>query len=284
MRVTDSAKVLRKVGLEVIEFDRPIGRGRSMAGVYAIIDHDTVTGQNWSDVSVANLLKNGRPGVPGPLSQYGMDRRGRLWFIADGKSNHNGYGTNPPGVTNNSIGLEVFCAGGLAGKEEPYNAIQRRNAAIFDAALTEFYRLPVERVLGHKESDPRRKVDPWGVNMNEIRRMVRQFRDGQVIDKPDPEEDEEMKRGHKDKEEVRYLQKYINLYFHGHSMHKAGCTVDGVFGDETHAYVREFQKRESFTTNGIVTPIQIAILQSRLIAKGRIAPASSVHAKQHASL
>ncbi len=43
-------------------------------------------------------------------------------------------------------------------------------------------------VLGHKESDPSRKIDPYGVDMDEIRRRIV----ATSIDPVQPEEDEEM--------------------------------------------------------------------------------------------
>lgn len=168
MRVTWLPAVLRAAGVRVYELPGWRGRGRSMPTVHGVVGHDTVTTPAWTDARVDHLLRDGRSGLPGPLAQCGMDRTGCWRIVADGRSNHNGYGT----WGNNSIGVEVYAAGGLAGHEEPWNAAQRRSFEVGTAAILAHLNLPTTRVMGHKETDPRRKVDPWGVDMSATRARI----------------------------------------------------------------------------------------------------------------
>lgn len=275
MKASWLGDVIRDAGLPLVEFDRPYGRGRHMSSIEAVIWHDTITTKQWSDTRVAQLLRDGRSDVPGPLAQLGLDRTGRFWLIATGKSNHNGYGT----YGNNAIGIETFCAGGMRGREEPWNAAQREAAAILTAAILTRVGLPIERAMGHKESDPDRKIDPYGVNMHAQREMTKDFMDGRAVRHDDTEET--MRKGHDDRGQVIALQWRINLYFHNESDPRGngkdyGCLVDGVFGPETYAYVREIQNRMHYKTTGVVDLGTYIRLQDRLIQRGHIAPAGDV--------
>jgi hypothetical protein len=171
------ADVLRDVGLEVIETDGWRARGRNMRSIEAVVLHDTVTPPSWSDSRVAALLRDGYTGLPGPLSQLGLDRQGRFWLIADGRCNHNGHGR----YGNNSIGVETF-ANGAGTPAEPWNTIQRDCAARAAAAICTHLDLPPSRVLGHKETDPSRKQDPFQVDMGQIRRRVTELSGTVAID------------------------------------------------------------------------------------------------------
>ena len=164
MRLGNIADVLRAAGLTVIEVPGWRGRGKDLARVDAIVWHHTATGRNWTDQRVADLLRNGRPDVPGPLSQLGLDRQGRYWVIADGRANHNGYGTHG----NNTIGIEAY----NSGTGEPWPDAQVDAYVRGAAALGHAYGVPVHRQLGHRETDPRRKIDPAGLNMDDMRRRV----------------------------------------------------------------------------------------------------------------
>lgn len=191
MRIRWIGDVLRSTGLEVVEFDRPYGRGSSRWHLHGVVWHDTVTPASWRDINVAKLLRDGHSSLPGPLSQLGLDRSGRFWVIADGRSNHNGYGT----WGNNSIGIETFCAGGTKGAEEPWNANQRKAAAIGTAAILKYLRShgyptfsPFENARGHKETDSRRKIDPYATAMDRMRSLTWQYMHRSTVTEPEQEE------------------------------------------------------------------------------------------------
>lgn len=164
MRAPWLPDVLRAAGLTVIEVAGWRGRGRELGGIDGVVAHHTATGPRSSDQSVANLLRVGRTDLAGPLAQLGLDRSGRYWLIADGRCNHNGYGE----WGNSSIGIEAFNDGvGEAWPARQVDAYQRGAAAI----LTQIG-LPPSRVKGHKETDPGRKIDPAGIDMNTFRARV----------------------------------------------------------------------------------------------------------------
>ena len=144
--------VLTDAGLEVVEHPGWHDRGRELQSVERLICHHTATGPNWTDKRVVDLLVKGRPDLPGPLSQLGLDRQGRFHLIAAGKANHNGYGLSG----NNTIGIEAF----NDGKGELWLAVQMDAYIRGCAAICRHLGWPAEKVLGHKESDPGRKVDP----------------------------------------------------------------------------------------------------------------------------
>lgn len=173
MRAPWLADVLTDAGLTVVEVPGWHGRGRDMDTIHGVVCHDTITTSAWSDVAVDALLRDGRSDLPGPLSQLGVDREGRFRLVADGRSNHNGYGV----WGNDAIGIEVYCAGGLKGREEPWNDAQREAVIAGARAILDHVK-PVPSywdppVAGHRETDPGRKVDPYRIGMDAVRAAVR---------------------------------------------------------------------------------------------------------------
>lgn len=166
MRTPWLGSVLRDAGLRVeTPVGTPHGRGRAMDAIHGVVVHDTVTTRDWSDLAVARLLRDGRPDLPGPLSQLGVRRDGTVDWIADGRCNHNGYGR----WGNDAIGIEVYCAGGLEGREEPWNDLQRTTVVTACRAIAAHVGLTGDVVAGHKETDPDRKIDPYMVDMDRLR-------------------------------------------------------------------------------------------------------------------
>ncbi|HSH61288.1 MAG TPA: N-acetylmuramoyl-L-alanine amidase [Acidimicrobiales bacterium] len=160
---------LKQRGIDTLWNPEGVARGREIKPrPEALILHDTVTTRSWTAGRVWKLLTHGRPKVPGPLANLSPDRSGVVWFVANGRANHNGFGR----FDNDSIGIETQCAGGLKNNEEPWNDVQFEVNAVTCQVLQDVYgELPI---LGHRESDPGRKIDPFGVDMNEFRIRVRQ--------------------------------------------------------------------------------------------------------------
>ncbi len=165
MRLSWLPGVLGSAGLDVYVLPGAATRGTDLARVDALIGHDTVAGHNVE--TNRRLLRDGRPDLAGPLSQVGGRPDGGVDIIATGRANHNGYGR----YGNQTIGWEVYCYGGLSGKEQPWNEAQREAFVKGASAIRRHLgqRLPV---LGHKESDPSRKIDPYGVDMDDVRRRI----------------------------------------------------------------------------------------------------------------
>lgn len=188
------ADVLRDAGCDVAEVAGWLGRGREMKVIYGAVGHDTVTTRDWTDDDVVALLRDGRRGLSGPLSQLGLNRDGLYYVIADGRANHNGYGV----WGNDSIGIEAFAAGGLSGREERWNSTQEDAFVVGARAILEYLDLPPSdywnpRAAGHKETDPDRKQDPWEVDMPSVRARIGSGSTARVQrDEPEDGEEDDM--------------------------------------------------------------------------------------------
>jgi hypothetical protein len=157
-------EVLEGAGLDVYREPGWQNRGRELDSVLGIVWHHTATGPNWQDGHVAALLRDGRRDLAGPLAQLGLERDGTFVVIAAGRANHNGYGT----WGNQTVGIEAY----NSGTGEPWSPVQLRAYHIGTAAILRHLRLGADRVRGHRETDPTRKIDPTGIDMAASRRLV----------------------------------------------------------------------------------------------------------------
>lgn len=161
MRVDWIPPVLRGAGLTVVELTGCYGRGVDLRTVEGIVVHGF--GVHPLDPAAGDrILRDGRPDLRGPLAQCGLDRDGRWRFIADGKGNHNGYGL----WGNQTIGVEAY------GKDT-WTVVQLDSWQRGVAAMCTHLGFDVDRVKAHRETDPGRKPDPIGVDMDAFRRGVR---------------------------------------------------------------------------------------------------------------
>lgn len=159
--------VLRDVGVPIDVMPGAETRSTWDSGldVFGVVWHDTVT-PGWSDDDVLDLLRDGHANLSGPLSQVGLDRAGVWHLVALGRCNHNGFGM----WGNDSIGIEMFNGGGDVGEINP--PAQVESGLIGTAAILRHLELGPDRVKGHKETDPRRKIDPHALDMDDIRRRL----------------------------------------------------------------------------------------------------------------
>ncbi len=164
MRLMWLADVARAAGLDVHEARDWGYRGRDLRELTAIIVHVTVTPDSAKDDNVLELLIRGRRDLPGPLYHFGVERSAKVDVIASGKANHNGYGT----WGNQSVGVVLINDG------DADRIPSAQYDALLDllAALCAETGLPVSRILGHKEADPKRKRDPLSLRMDTVRAQV----------------------------------------------------------------------------------------------------------------
>lgn len=177
MMLTNLADVLRRAGLRVVEQSGWKTRGHGqMLKPKGILWHHTATSARASgDYPSLNVVTNGRSDLPGPLCNVGLGRDGTWYVIAAGLAYHAGAGSYP-GIGSNGnahlIGIEAEHPG-LQGTPWPPAQIDsyRRGSA----ALAKAYGINADRIIGHKEWAPRRKIDPIGLDMNAERRFVADY-------------------------------------------------------------------------------------------------------------
>ncbi len=173
--------VLRDAGLDVYVMPGAETRGRDDIKPKGVVGHHTATGTNWNDDHVAFLLRDGRRDLAGPLSQLGLERDGTFVVVALGRANHNGYGM----WGNDSIGIEAYNKGdGI----DPWPAVQIDAYQRGTAAILRHLGLTEARFKGHRETDPKRKPDPRGIDLDDFRRQVADLLAGT------PQEDDDMAR------------------------------------------------------------------------------------------
>lgn len=177
MLLTDLAQACRASGLPVTEVAGWASRGRGeMSAVRTIVCHHTA-GPATGEFPSLRVVRDGRPGLPGPLSHLGLGRSGRVYVIAAGLCSHTGRTFHPDQGNGFAIGIEAEGTG-----TAPWPAAQLDAYAALCAALTLHYGLGVGRVLGHKEiaAPAGRKIDP-NFDMDEFRRRVARLREDDLF-------------------------------------------------------------------------------------------------------
>jgi hypothetical protein len=143
-----------------------------------IICHHTA-GPRQGNMPSLKTIREGRPDLPGPLSQLGLGRDGTFYVIAAGRCNHAGDGIWRDITTGNSsfIGIEAENTG-LA-DDFPWPAVQMDAYARGAAAILKHIGQGPEFCAGHKEyALPRgRKSDP-SFDMAAFRSSVASFMNG----------------------------------------------------------------------------------------------------------
>lgn len=249
------ADVARDAGLDVVEVDGWKTRGRTYCTMRpkGVVCHHTA-GPKTGDMPSLNLLIVGRKGLPGPLSQYGLGRSGKVYVVAAGTSNHAGAGGWKNLDSNcDVVGIEAENTG-----DEPWPKKQLGAYVVLVAAICDQLGIATSMVAAHKEWAPGRKPDPHSINMDEFRQWVGDMRSGTAVEpkpprqkKPDIAFDvgrvtvaQTINDFHPD---VRRAQGLLWAY----SPVSPG-TVDGIAGPSFDRAVREFQVLKGLASDGIV--------------------------------
>jgi hypothetical protein len=181
MRLLWLPDVLTDAGLELHIEPGWETRGRESWGpVKAIMVHHTATPASApGDYPSMRIVRDGRlppdpSPVPGPLSQLGLGRSGKVYVIASGRANHAGSGSHSEFTgSSQSIGIEAEHPGGRA----PWSAEQYEAYVHLCAVLADHLDIPTRLVIGHKEWAPARKVDP-NFDMDVFRGRIETRRSG----------------------------------------------------------------------------------------------------------
>lgn len=179
--MTDLADIARTTGRQVIEVPGWKTRGRAaMTGVEAVMWHHTATSAKATgDYPTLRIVRDGHPpnrdgkgGLAGPLSQFGIGRSGAIYVVAAGRANHAGSVYESWQQNSRCIGVEVEGDG-----RTPFNAAQLATMYALGAALHRSrYKVPVSRNTTHKQAAYRhyRKTDPLGVTPASVQAGINQ--------------------------------------------------------------------------------------------------------------
>jgi N-acetyl-anhydromuramyl-L-alanine amidase AmpD len=175
MMLTQLADVARSAGLKVIEVDgwkTRTNAGESMAAVRTITCHHTANGGAAGNAPSLNVVQHGRPGLTGPLAHYLLARDGTVYVVAAGHCNHAGASWSTAETNSYAVGIEAEAVG-VPGTAGDWPEVQMVAYARLCRALMAEFDLPIDRVLGHKETcaPAGRKSDP-DFNMNAFRARV----------------------------------------------------------------------------------------------------------------
>lgn len=159
---------LRAKGLRVAEVDGWRTRGSADFDPRVVVAHHTA-GAATGNMPSLNVLIHGRADLPGPLCQVGLGRDGTCYIVAAGRANHAGAGSWLGHSGNRSaFGIEAE----NTGRGEPWPAVQLDAYDRLAAALLELTGNDERYLCAHREWAPGRKIDPTGLEMDAMRRVV----------------------------------------------------------------------------------------------------------------
>lgn len=159
--LTNLADIARRTGYTVVEVPGWRTRGHGpMSGVRGVVCHHTA---GWEDLHV---VRDGRPGLEGPLSQFWLRRDGRIYVVAAGRCWHNAPSTSANHTNSYSVGIEAENDGRTAWPAKQLDSYKK-----LCAELAKAFGLSASRVVGHKEVNAG-KIDPHSINMSAFRRDV----------------------------------------------------------------------------------------------------------------
>lgn len=254
-RLNGLATVARRTGYPVVEVSGWKSRGSSSYNKpKSIIVHHTASGARSGNAASLGVVRNGRPGLPGPLCQILLARNGTIYIVASGRANHAGRVNASKYSNSNSIGIEAE----NNGIGEPWSDKQMDSYAKLCRELCDHYGIPISNVRGHKEvCSPRgRKIDPT-FNMNSFRSMVKKRKGSGKSSGSSSPEYKEVKSG-----------TTLGLYDKGAPVKEwqakalgyTGKKADGYFGTGTERDTKAFQKLHGVTADGLVGPITWALI------------------------
>jgi N-acetyl-anhydromuramyl-L-alanine amidase AmpD len=226
-----------------------------------------------SDNTTAASIADGRPDLAGPLSQLHIARDGTVTVVAVGVAWHAGIGMYPWLPTNmgnwHMIGIECANSGTspTAPHRENWPDAQYFALVRCCAAINRRLAQTAARTIGHKEYAGRAqgKWDPGAIDMDILRDDI-QAQIGTIASPaPTPRPpvpvgmfaDILLFRG-SEGPQVAALQRQLK---DGYPEFAGNLVVDGIFGPQTEAAVKEFQRRtRGLKVDGIVGPATAAAL------------------------
>ena len=270
--LTDLAAACRKSGLNVVEVAGWKTRGHGpMVSVDTIVCHHTATPDRYSgNYPTLRVVRDGRPGLNGPLAQLGLGRDGTVYVIAAGKSWHAGKTALLRQGNSRAIGIEAEASGA-----RPIEGVQLTAYLQLVRALMDHYNVPVSHVESHGEvAIPRGRKNDIRNNMDDFRRMLVGGKTGPGMSASvaipkvpastptEPRGPFPLPKGHwygtndgssrshsgfqaKDRGAIKLIQMKLGF---------KGKDVDGKYGPATERNVRAWQKKHNLGVDGKVGP------------------------------
>lgn len=165
--LTQLANVARRTGYPVTEVSGWKNRGHGpQLQVLGVVCHHTAGPAAGGDYPSLRVVRDGRSGLPGPLSQFGLGRSGRIYVVAAGRCWHNAPSTSPYHRNDTSLGIEAENNGSQAWPAAQLDAYRK-----LCAELCKEFDLPANRVKAHREVNTA-KPDPHGIDMGDFRAAV----------------------------------------------------------------------------------------------------------------
>ncbi|GAB2944568.1 N-acetylmuramoyl-L-alanine amidase [Nonomuraea fastidiosa] len=172
--LTRLADVARRTGYPVTEVSGWRERGHGpQPEVQGIVCHHTAGPAGGGDYPSLAVVRDGRPGLDGPLSHFGLGRSGHIYVIAAGRCWHNAPSTSDFHTNSRSLGIEAENDG-----SQPWPAEQLDAYRKLCAELCREFGLPASRVKAHREVNTS-KPDPHSIDMDDFRAAVAALVDGQ---------------------------------------------------------------------------------------------------------
>lgn len=257
-------EVLEAAGLKVAETPGWRTRGRAEMGtVKGVLCHHTATARG-GNMPTLDMLIKGRSDLAGPLCHLGLGRDGTFYVVAAGRANHAGTGKwegiDKDKGNSHFIGIEAENSG-LPG--DPWPEVQMDAYRRGVAAILKHIGAGANMCAGHKEYAPGRKNDP-SFDMPTFRTAVSEYLVGKTPPPPIPAVDDKnrptVRRGMRGAA-VKDLQQLL------------GLEADGIFGADTEAKVRAWQRAHDLVGDGIVGPRSWDLLDHEAPGKAPV-PAS----------
>lgn len=174
--LTTLADVARRTGYPVTEVSGWKSRGHGpQPEVRGIVCHHTAGAAGGGDYPSLAVVRDGRTGLAGPLSHFGLGRSGRIYVIAAGRCWHNAPSTSAYHDNSSSLGIEAENDG-----RQPWPAVQLDAYKKLCAELCREFGLPASRVKAHREVNTD-KPDPHSVDMNDFRADVARLIEGDDV-------------------------------------------------------------------------------------------------------
>ena len=161
-------QALTQAGLKVSTVGGWETRGRPTMHARGGVWHHTAA-RTGSNAPSLRVVIDGRSDLPGPLCHVLVGRDLTCHVIASGLCHHAGTG-GWRGLTGNASVIGVECEND--GVNEPWSAGMQDVMVRIAAACCDAAGHGADMWCGHKEWAPRRKVDPWGLSCDDLRRRT----------------------------------------------------------------------------------------------------------------